>query len=85
MALRWMFVSRGILGFRYFFVAELLVTIPSYVYFSDGYLVRNKGAEVLFYIEEKWPCPNYALLQLAINDNTWTFGGAVLISTSCTN
>ncbi len=34
------FLRRDILGFSLFLCAKLLVTIPSYVYFSDGY---NQG------------------------------------------
>jgi hypothetical protein len=33
----------GYLGFRYIFWAELLVTIPSYVYYLDGYFGVGKG------------------------------------------
>ena len=34
------FLRRDILGFSLFLCAKLLVTIPSYVYFSDGYHER---------------------------------------------
>ncbi len=40
MALGWIFLRRDILGFSQFLCAKFLVSIPSYVYFLDGY---NQG------------------------------------------
>jgi hypothetical protein len=40
MALRGIFLQRDILGLNQFLLAKLLVTIPSYVYFLNGY---NQG------------------------------------------
>ncbi len=56
MALRWIFLRGDIFAFSLFFYAKLLVSIPSYVYFLDGY---NQGvgegdiAEIILYCYRK--------------------------------